>query len=190
YVRVTIEGPASPQVLLPRIDQLAGMLRPYVQKDTEMFYSYEDWERCLNEDLRPPDVFEGWMAGGPSPPLPFFLHRSEVSALRREFGVSSLFELMAKALTPEDVAKLKDCLTPETYELFLLNYYGPLKAPQPPRQPGFGPNSLGLKSFITARYESVLKQLNGELPASRGDGSGNGASMWMSDMFAPPQRPR
>jgi hypothetical protein len=56
-------------------------------------------------------------------------------------------------------------------------------APQPPRQPGFGPNSLGLTTFIKARYESVVKQLNGEQRSSTGSGMGNGGSMWMADMF-------
>jgi hypothetical protein len=56
-------------------------------------------------------------------------------------------------------------------------------APQTPRQSGFGPNSLGLKSFITARYKSIRQQLNGERPSGSGSGKGNGGSMWMADMF-------
>jgi hypothetical protein len=183
YVEEALEGPFSPEVILPRIDQLVELMRPYVKADTEMFYSYEDWERCLTEDLRPPDVFEGWMAGGPSPQLPFLLHRSEVATLGKAFGVKSLYELLTRKLTPEDLEKLESCLTPKTYELFLFNYYGPLKAPQPPRQPGFGPNSLGLKTFIQARYESVRQQLDGERPSHGTPGSGNGGSMWMSAMF-------
>jgi hypothetical protein len=146
-----------------------------------MFYSYEDWERCLTEDLRPPDIFEGWMAGGPSPALPFFLSPKETSALRKNFGASSLWELVMLDLTPADLEKLKDCVSADNYDLFLQNYYGPLMAPQPPRQPGFGPNSLGLKTFIIARYESVRQQLSGERPSSSGKGKGNGGSMWMVD---------
>jgi len=186
YVKEALEGPFSLDVILPRIDQLVEMVRPYAKVDTEMFYSYEDWERCMTEDLRPPDLFEGWMAGGPSPTLPFFLHREESSCLQKNFGVFSLYELLGRELKPEDLEKLKGCLTPETYDLFLQNVFGPLKAPQPPRQPGFGPNSLGLKTFIKARYESVRRQLNGERPSGPGNGSGNGGSMWMSDWMKPP----
>jgi hypothetical protein len=181
YLREALDGPFSPDVLLPRIDRLAELIRPYAQADTEMFYSYEDWERCLTEDLRPPDLFEGWMAGGSSPALPFFLHREEMSALYENFGVRSLFELLNLELKPEDLETLKGFLTEEHYDLFLQNYYGPLMSPQPPRQPGFGPNSLGLKTFIFARYESVRQQLSGERPSRPGDGSGNGGSMWMID---------
>jgi len=180
YLKEALEGPFSLDVILPRIDELVELVRPYAKADTEMFYSYEDWERCITEDLRPPDIFEGWMAGGMSPMLPFSLQNSETAALREKFGVNSLFELMMRKLTEEDIATLEDCLTPETYELFLQNLYGPLMAPQPPRQPGFGPNSLGLKSFITARYESVRQQLIGERPSRGRQYMGNGAIMWMS----------
>jgi hypothetical protein len=125
------------------------------------------------------------MAGGASPTLPFFLSQKESSALRQNFGVFSLWELMNRDFKPEELEKLKGCLSAETYDLFLQNIFGPLKAPQPPRQPGFGPNALGLKTFIIARHESVRQQLNGERPSSLGNGSGNGGSMWMVDWMKP-----
>ena len=184
YVEEVMNGPFSLDVVLPRIDRLVEMVRPYARADTEMFYSYEDWERCITEDLRPPDIFEGWMAGGPSPRLPFFLHRREVACLRKNFGVDNLFMLVMHQFKPGELEKLEGCMVEkEKYEIFLQNIYGPLMAPQPPRQPGFGPNSLGLKTFIEARYESVRQQLNGERESGTGAGLGNGGSMWMVDMF-------
>ncbi len=185
YMQELLDGPFSLDVVLPRVDQLADMIRPYVKDDTESFYSYEDWERCLTEDLRPPDVFEGWQAGGPSPALPFMLSSKETDALRQNFGASSLYELLGRTFTQADRDKLKEILTKTNYDLLMQNLYGPLMAPQPPRQPGFGPNSLGLKTVIAARWESVRQQLAGERPASQGNGSGNGASMWLADMFTP-----
>jgi hypothetical protein len=181
YMQELLDGPFSLDTVLPRIDQLVEMVRPYAKADTEMFYSYEDWERCINEDLRPPDLFEGWMAGGPSPSLPWSVSYNESTALSQKFGVSSLWEMVMRDLTPGDVESLKDCLSAQNYDLFLQNYYGPLKAPQPPRQPGFGPNSLGLRTCIIARYKSVQQQLNGERPSRPAYGSGNGGSMWMVD---------
>lgn len=183
YLEELMDGAFSLDVILPRIDQLVELVRPYARADTEMFYSYEDWERCITDDLRPPDVFEGWMAGGASPMLPWMIGHSESNALYSKFGVRSLWELVGADLTYEEVQSLEDCLSPENYDLFLLNYYGPLKSPQPPRQSGFGPNSLGLKSFIIARYESVRQQLNGERPSGSKWGAGNGAIMWMSEWF-------
>ena len=184
YVEETINGPFSLDVVLPRLDRIVEMVRPYAEKDTEMFYAFEDWERCITEDLRPPDIFEGWMAGGPSPMLPFWLHRREVACLRKNFGVDNLFMLMMRDFKPGELEKLEGCLVEkEKYELFLQNLYGPLMAPQPPRQPGFGPNSLGLRTFIEARHESVRQQLDGERSSGSGYGKGNGGSLWMADMF-------
>ena len=168
---------------MSRIEQLAEIVRPYARADMEMFYSYEDWERCFTEDLRPPDIFLGWMAGGSSPPMPWFLSRDETTFLRQNFGANSLWELMALELTEEDLKKLENGLSEETYSLFLQNLFGPLMAPQPPRQPGFGPNSLGLITFIKARYESVVKQLNGELPSGSGINMGNKGDTWLIDIF-------
>jgi hypothetical protein len=187
YLQKLLDGPMSLDVILPRIDQLYDLIRPYAKADTEMFYSYEDWERCKTEDLRPPDVFEGWQAGGASPALPYFLNSQETAALRKNFNISSLWELLGYNFQPGDLDILKECLTDEHYHTFLQNLYGPLEAPQPPGQSGFGPNSLGLKTVIAARWESVRQQLAGERP-SRNEarpGSGNGASMWIADMFAP-----
>jgi hypothetical protein len=183
YVQEVIDGPFDIDRVLVRIDQLVEMVRPYARTDMEMFYSYEDWERCLTEDLRPPDIFEGWMAGGSSPQLPFFLSNDESAFLRNNFGVNNLWELFSLELIEEDIAKLGEGLSEDTYMLFLQNFYGPLMAPQPPRQPGFGPNSLGLITLIKARYNSVVKQLNGEIRSGTGHGMGNGGDMWMADMF-------
>jgi spore coat protein CotH len=182
YMQELLDGPFSLDVILPRIDHLAELIRPYVKADTEAFYSYEDFERCLTEDLRPPDIFEGWEAGGPMPMLPFTISKNETAALKRNFGVGSLWKL-AMSFNPMDTPKLRKCLSKENADLFLMSLYGPLMAPQPPRQPGFGPNSLGLKTTIIARHESVQQQLNGERPSRGVRGSGNGASMWMADMY-------
>ncbi|MBN1160413.1 MAG: CotH kinase family protein [Dehalococcoidales bacterium] len=186
YLQELLDGPFSPDVILPRIDQLVEMIRPYAREDTEMFYSYEDWERCITEDLRPPDVFEGWQAGGPTPMMPWFLEFWETDRLRKNFGVRSLFELMG-SFKESDIDKLRSTVAKETADLFLQNLYGPLMSPQPPGQSGFGPNCLGLKTFIVARWESVRQQLNGERQSGTGWGGGNGASMWMVDMFSPPE---
>jgi hypothetical protein len=184
YMQELLDGPFALDTLLPRVDRLYAMIRPYAKADTAMFYSYEDWERCLTEDLRPPDVFEGWQAGGQSPPLPYMVSSKESAALYKNFKVRSLYELLYTPMEPADIAKLKDCLEEKNYHLFLQNKYGPLEAPQPPGQSGFGPNSQGLKTVIKARWESVRQQLAGERPSAPTlKGQGNGATMWIADMF-------
>ncbi len=187
YLRQLLDGPFNPDTLLPKIDRLYDMIRPYAKADTEMFYAYEDWERCKTEDLRPPDAFPGWMAGGQSPAMPFMLPPAQGAAIYKKFKVRSLYELTNYNFQPEELEFLKKTLSDKDYHLFLQNRYGPLEAPQPPRQPGFGPNSQGLKTVILARWESVRQQLAGERPASNGDGTGNRASMWLADVFSPPR---
>jgi hypothetical protein len=182
FMQELLDGPFSLDVVLPRIDHLVELIRPYVKADTEMFYSYEDWERCINEDLRPPDLFEGWQAGGPSPMMPWSISQHESAALRKNFNVGSLWELMS-SFKESDIKLLRASISQKNADLFLQNMYGPLMAPQPPRQPGFGPNCLGLKTFIIARYASVQQQLNGEKPCISGNNTGNGASMWIADMY-------
>jgi len=183
YIQELIDGPFDLDRVVPRIEQLVEMVRPYAKADIEMFHSYEDWERCFTEDLRPPDIFLGWMAGGSSPPMPFILSRDESTFLRQNFGANNLYELLSREFTEEDLGKLQKGLSEKTYSLFLQNLFGPLMAPQPPRQPGFGPNALGLIPFIKARYESVVKQLNGELPSGSGVNLGNKGDTFLIDIF-------
>ncbi len=183
YMQELLDGPMSLDVILPRIDHLVDLISPYVKADTEAFYTHEDFIRCLTEDLRPPDIFEGFEAGGQMPMMPFMISPIETSNLRKNFGVGALWELMMKFNPDKDIPKLRKTLTKENADQFLQSLYGPLMSPQPPRQPGFGPNSLGLKTTIIARHESIQQQLNGER-SSRGIPSlGNGGSMWMADMY-------
>jgi hypothetical protein len=101
------------------------------------------------------------------------------------FKARSLYELLNHSFQPGELDKLKECLSDRNYHLFLQNIYGPLEAPQPPRQSGFGPNSLGLKTVVQARWESIRQQLAGERPAGKKNGSGNAGSMFLADMWQP-----
>lgn len=51
YIREMLEGPFSIDVLEPRIDELADMIRPFVYADELKFFSYEDFERNLSYDV-------------------------------------------------------------------------------------------------------------------------------------------
>ncbi len=101
YLEELITGPLSPEVINARIDELAEMIRPYVEADELKFYTTEEFERALSQDLA-----------------------------RDGRG-------------------------------------------------GTGMAALGLKTFVAERVESIRQQLNGELPASSGDGSGNGGQDMM-----------
>ena len=98
YLRQLVDGPFSVERMNNRIDQIADLIRPYVEKDTHMFFSLEDFERGLTESLT-----------------------------TKADGI-----------------------------------------PQGPER------FIGLKYFVQKRTASILAQLSGALPASKGDGSGNG----------------
>jgi spore coat protein H len=51
YLEELINGPFSPEVMEARIDELANMIRPYVEADTLKFYSTEAFEKGLGEDV-------------------------------------------------------------------------------------------------------------------------------------------
>jgi spore coat protein CotH len=51
YLRELINGPFSPTVMEAKIDELANMIRPYVEADTLKFYSTAEFEKGLGEDV-------------------------------------------------------------------------------------------------------------------------------------------
>ena len=95
YLEEIIEGPFSPEAMSARIDELAELIRPYVEADELKFYSTEEFEIALGNDILPAD----WK--------------------------------------------------------------------------GLGMNPLGLGTFVIERVASIWQQLDGELPSTSGDGSGN-----------------
>jgi len=52
YLESLLDGPFALDRMESRIDELADFIRPYVRADKLKFYSTEDFERCLTEDLR------------------------------------------------------------------------------------------------------------------------------------------
>ena len=51
YLEGIINGPFSPEVMEAKIDELASMIRPYVEADTLKFYSTAEFEKGLGEDI-------------------------------------------------------------------------------------------------------------------------------------------
>jgi len=51
YLEELIEGPFSNEVMSNKIDSLAALIRPYVEKDELKFYSTQDFEKALGEDV-------------------------------------------------------------------------------------------------------------------------------------------
>ncbi len=51
YLEELIEGPLSPEVMNARIDEIAELIRPYVEADELKFYSIEEFEIALSADI-------------------------------------------------------------------------------------------------------------------------------------------
>lgn len=70
YLKDLLEGPFAEGVLEERIDKLAAVVRPYVEKDELKFFTLEDFEKGLNEGSA---FGGGWMrrpAGNQNPSEP------------------------------------------------------------------------------------------------------------------------
>jgi spore coat protein CotH len=103
YLEELLDGAFSVDRMYSRIDELADLIRPYVAADELKFYTTEQFEQSLEEDIS-----QGGSMGA-----------------------------------------------------------------------GMGSSSLGLKSFVEKRDQSVREQLDGARASSSGDGSGNGGSGFM-----------
>ncbi len=175
YVQEFNETYFKPEIMLARIDEAAELIRPYAEADTEKFYTTEDCIRCLDEDLRPPDPFLGWQAGGAVPQMPF-PNPLEMSCIRKRFNITNIWELFSLELDDADLTYIGSCLDEDEFTQLKRSLFGPIGSVQRPGQKGFGPNALGLKPFVVERYKSVRDQLNGTRPSHGREGTGNGVT--------------
>ncbi|MFH0915182.1 MAG: CotH kinase family protein [bacterium] len=51
YLRELVEGPFSPERMTARINEIAALIRPYVQADDNLFFSLDAFEQGLTEDV-------------------------------------------------------------------------------------------------------------------------------------------
>ena len=164
YLETLLDGPFSVDVMESRVDELADLIRPYVEADELKFFSIGEFERGLTGDTRGirtlPDILTKDMPLGVSQLSP-----ESLSCLEEQFDRSTLEELRIRRPTTDELEKLRSCLTREELLEYLWNAFDMMTPP-------LGQTALGLKSFVAARSASVRQQLAGE-QLSAGDGSGN-----------------
>ncbi|MCK4221561.1 MAG: CotH kinase family protein, partial [Dehalococcoidia bacterium] len=192
YLEAMLDRPFSADAVESRIDELADLIRPFVQKDELKFFSTADFERALSEDISVPG-----QPGAPSatpPPLPIpNLSPESLDCLKQYFTKNEFQELLTRKPTQVEFQKLKYCLTLEELTAFLQRRPG--QAPPPAQMgPRPGRTHIGLKTFVAERSLSVRQQLAGKRP-SHGDGSGNGGKGFglpgkPGQPGAPPPAPR
>lgn len=130
YLEMLLDGPFSAAAMSARIDQLADLIRPYVEADGLKFYSTADFERGLSQDIQRGGMTAGQPpAGTPLPPAQ--LSPQSLACLRREFDPRTLQELRTRRPTAEEMAKLESCLTPTEMAAFLEPPPGPIPRPVP-----------------------------------------------------------
>jgi len=167
YLVELMEGPFEINRMESRIDELAALIRPYVEADELKFFSTEAFERCFDEDMRGAQAPPGMPPGTP------LLSPESLACLKEQIPRETLLELRNRQPTAEEMEKLKRCLTREELSALLRSRFRLNAPPQQFNRPRMGPAAPGLKTFIVERSESVRQQLAGEQP-SAGDGSGNG----------------
>ena len=171
YLEYLLDGPFSADVMESRIDELANLIRPFVETDELKFYSTADFERSFTEDMRNAEALPA------IPPL----SQKSLNCLKEQFSQDALKELRTRRPSSEELKKLRSCLTQEELTAFLQSglaaaAIAPVQQPREPRAArAGGPSAIGLKTFVIERAASVRQQLDGERQ-STGNGKGNGGT--------------
>ncbi len=137
YLEQLLKGGFSEGVIEARINELVKMVRPFVEADDLKFYSNEDFERSIVQNLASGGQRGGFPGMGPGG--------------RNQNGDNVRMFPPAGERMPEDTAsgpgRRQDQMGPAG------------------RGGGPGMNAPGLKSFIKERRVSVIEQLNGKRPS-------------------------
>jgi len=179
YLDDLLNGPFAHDALASRVDELADLIRPFVEADELKFFSTADFERGLTEDIEGFGAMGNVPVPGVGPVLPA-LSRQGMACLEEILGVAGLEELVGRMPSPQEIEKLASCLPREDLVALQQLRAGGQGMPRPSQgeqvqPPGGGPEQprvIGLKAFAVERGASVRQQLDGDRP-SAGDGRGN-----------------
>ena len=195
YLEQLLDGPFSVERMNARIDELADLIRPFVENDKLKFFSTRDFERGLTEDMRrpapPPDGTAGDTGREQAPQVPLpgpRLSAESLACVQNRLPWSALQELRTRPPTDEELRRLRSCLTRDELSAFLESLRRPVELQLPAAAAPSGPTAIGLKTFIAERSASVKDQLSGERP-SAGDGSGNGGTLPFNRGALPQNQP-
>ena len=174
YLQSLLDGPFSVATMESLIDELADLIRPFIESDELMGLSTTDFEQGLSEDVKHTKPGGGEPVGDAPPNIPDFSPETW-SCILEQFSTAELRELGTRGPNAEALAKLMSCMTPE--DMLALQ---PQTAEDVPARGGLGlaAVSIGLKNFVAERSASIKQQLEGKRP-SAGDGSGNGGNIQM-----------
>jgi len=174
YLQSLLDGPFSVATMESLIDELADLIRPFIEPDELLGFSTTDFEQGLSEDVRRIEPGGGEPVADAPPDIPDFSPETW-SCILEQFSTAELRELATRGPNAETLARIMCCMSPE--DIAALQ---PKTAEDVPAGGGLGlaAVSIGLKTFVVERSASIKQQLEGKRP-SAGDGSGNGGNIQM-----------
>ena len=165
-----------------RINELAELIRPYVQSDETKFFTTRQFEGGIYKEMTSRPADPGFQVPGSAPTLTD-LSKEGLDFIKETFTFSKFSQILRRGPNDKEMELLHSNLTEEDMELV----YSMLDNPRMMGgMPTFG-TQIGLINFIAERHQSVTEQLAGTRASGPGDGSGNGGSFGTAVNF--PQRP-
>jgi hypothetical protein len=171
YLEELLDGPFSVEVMEARINELADLIRPYVQADETKFFSNRQFESGIYQEISSSQDSSLSQIRGAIPDLSLFSKES-LQCLRESFTLEKLNQIIRRGPNQQEREILESCLSEEELESILEVSRGRMMLTG---MPTFGVQ-IGLINFITERHKSVTEQLAGTRASGPGDGSGNGGS--------------
>jgi len=199
YLEEFLNGPFGIERMTSQINETADLIRPYVYADELKFFSNEEFERGLSQDVErsgqggappmgmppegpPPGDFspegrlppppEGFVPPGGFPPPPG--GQKALSQLSEE-SLDCLKSKFKKEILDELRIRRPSLEELEKLKSCLsreeMNIF--LRRGPSAAAPTMGSTFIGLRTFVVERTKSIREQLEGKRPSS-GDGSGSG----------------
>ena len=180
YLEELLNGPFAVDKMENRINELAELIRPYVEADETKFFNTQQFERGIYQEYTPKPESSGFQKPGSSTELTD-LSKEGQDFIRKTFTVTRFVQVLRRGPNDREMEIFQSNLSEEDMELV----YQMLDTPMIGGMPTFGLD-IGLIAFIEERHESVSEQLAGLRPSGPGDGSGNRGSFGMPGGFRAP----
>ena len=167
HLEALLDGPFDTNRMASRIDEVADLVRPYVKADEIKFFSFEDFEQGLSEDVRRSSISTPQNGGAPPASLPR-LSPNSLECLQSKIPREVVIELRTRKPNSEELSILEDCLTPQELAAFLRQGPAPAMIPQQPLSPQLSQKSIACleSTFDAATLEELrtrrpdLEELN------------------------------
>ena len=190
YLEELLNGPFAVDKVETRINELAELIRPYVEADETKFFNTRQFEQGIYKEhssLSRNSTSQISSVGT------VMSHLSEegMDFVAETFTVGKFDRMLRRGLNDKEIRLLKTNLADNDMQLIYDVVDNPITMPGMPK---FGLD-VGLIGFIAERHKSVTEQLTGIRDSGSGAGRGNGGSFGIpggfggrGSNFEPPDR--